>query len=162
MKIVAAAVLLALTTLATPAAAHDLNGTDVSFVGAIPCAIACASWVDNGFLPCEAPFPQGSYVDHVTHAAPSAPGKVTVLEGTIDPVIDWDEYFCANDETRREMGQGANILGDPCSFMIGDILIGGCHEDMSTPVAPGQTVIFRAYNWSDALPAPGEYSFTLI
>lgn len=149
--------------LVVPAQAHDIAGTEVEFFGAIPCTVACAYWVDNGFAPCEAPFPPGSYLDRVTSPAPSQPGKITVLEATLDSEIDWDGFLCRNDETREELSQACSCLPPSCDEPLPGVSPPiGCHEDAATPVVDGQTVIFRAYNWSDAPPAQGEYAFRLI
>ena len=149
-----------LTAFALPAHAHDIDGTEVVFDGAIPCSIVCAYWLDNGFLPCENPFPPGSYVDHITDPAPTAPaGKITLFEATLDPTVDWDSFFCRNDETRAELGPIICICDPQCTLEVGGVLIAGCHEDFGWVLAAGESVIFRAYNWSDALPATGEYSF---
>ena len=157
----AAALLTVVTMLAMPAQAHQIEGTEVVFDGAIPCSVVCAYWIDNGFRACEVPFPPGSYVDHVTAPAPSAPGKVVVLQTTLDPVIDWDSWLCTNDEVRTQISEPGTILGEPCDDLLRLVPI-ACHEDISVPVMAEQTVIFRAYNWSDAFPAIGRYGFTII
>lgn len=163
MKAVIFAIMLALS-IGAPASAHELNGTDVTFDGAIPCAVACSYWIENGFTPCEAPFPPGSYVDHLTSPAPAAPaGKIIVFEATLDPEIDWDSFFCANNAARTELPYGACLcLPPPCDVVVAGMGVAGCHEDFSYPFVAGQQVIFRAYNWSDALPARGEYGFLFI
>lgn len=153
---------LVVLSLAMPASAHQIQGTEVIFDAAIPCTIACSYWIDNGFTPCEAPFPPGSYVDRLTTEAPSAAGKITVLDATLDPEIDWDMFFCRNDETRAELSPGACIcLPAECQHEVGWITF-GCHEDISAPVVHGQTVIMRAYNWFDVVPAMGRYRHLLI
>lgn len=141
-----------------PAQAHrGADATAVSFAGAVPCALVCAYWVDMGFSACEKPFPPGSYVDHLTTAAPSRdPGKIVVLEATLDSEIDWDGFLCADEVGNRELAQLTSYFG-PCESPLGPWA--GCHEDGSTPVVPGQRVIFRAYNWSDAPPATGHFWF---
>lgn len=150
--------------LALPASAHNATPDSVNkqthtFTGAVPCAVACSYWVNNGFTPCEAPFPPGAFLDKKTSAAPApGVGKIAVLEGTLDMQLDWDSFFCADTTARTELAQGANILGDPCDNILGGGSLApvGCHEDLSTPVVGGQTVIFRAYNWSDAGSATGK------
>lgn len=152
--------------LAVPASAHvGANPQSHTFAGAVPCAVACSYWVEQGFTPCEAPFPPGAYLDRTTNAAPTPPaGKIVVLEATLDSGVDWDSFLCANNAAKTELAQGANILGEPCDNVLGSNNLApvGCHEDMSTPVTAGQTVIFRAYNWSDAGPATGKWWFTII
>lgn len=149
---------------AVPAGAHTRPGaTEVTFEG-LPCAVACASWVDEGFFPCENPFPPGSYDDALTTPAPTPdPGRFVILTGTIDPELDWDVYFCESEPPYRELAQGANLDQQRCDTLGQNSAIPlGCHEDMSIPVRAGQTVIMRAYNWSDALPATGHYWFDEI
>lgn len=162
---VALAGLLVLVSV-TPAGAHGVRqATPVTFSGAIPCAVACAYWVDNGFAPCENPFPPGSYVDALTAAAPTpAAGKVVVIEATLDMAVDWDSFLCESEPPYREIAQGANILGEPCEWWSpsGWLFPLGCHEDMSAPLRAGQTTIFRAYNFLDAPPAYGHYWFVII
>lgn len=152
--------------LAVPATAHTGSGmTNYTFTGAVPCAVACSYWVDNGFTPCEAPFPPGAYLDKTTPGAPTpGAGKIAVLEATLDVDIDWDSFLCAKTAAATELAQGANILGDPCDNVLGanNLAPIGCHEDMSTPVTAGQQVTFRAYNWSDAGSAIGKSWVTII
>ena len=160
---VAAAVAVAL--LAAPAQAHTRAGaTEVVFSGAVPCSVVCSYWIDNGFTPCEVPFPPGSYIDHITAPAPTpAPGKVVVLEATLDSEIDWDLFLCSNTTPPRETGKVTPVQ-PPCDNRLGQnhVVPIGCHEDHSTPMVAGQTVILRAYNWSDALPATGRYWFLSV
>lgn len=146
--------ILTVTLLAGPAQAHvGPNATQVVFSGAVPCSVVCSYWVGGSYSPCENPFPPGSYVDLITSPAPvPSPGRVVILETALDAQVDWDGFLCANDETRRELSQGANLICDDY-FLLFFCL----HEDMSTPVVPGQTVIFRAYSWSDPLDAIGHF-----
>jgi hypothetical protein len=153
--------------MAAPAQSHPVpaNGGTYTFQGAAPCAVVCSYWVDQGFTPCENPFPPGSFLDKVTNAAPTPPtGKIIVLEATLDSTLDWDSFMCANNATKTELAQGANILGEPCDNLLGpnNAAPVGCHEDMSTPITAGGTVILRAYNWSDAGPAIAKWGFTFI
>lgn len=151
---------------AQPAAAHSgpPGASEVTFE-ALPCAVACAYWLDNGFEACERPFPPGSYADHLTAPAPAPPeGKrVVVLEATIDPKVDWDLFLCESEPPHRGYPRG-HILGEPCDNLLGsnNLVPVGCHEDYSAPLKVGQTVILRAYNWSDPLPTTGRYWFTFI
>lgn len=156
----ATVLILATLTLAGPAQAHTRpGGTSVIFSGALPCSVACSYWVSSDFAPCENPFPPGSWVDNVTSPAPApSPGRVVVLETALDMQIDWDGFLCANDETRRELSQGANLHCAEEYYL----LIFCLHEDMSTRVVADQTVIFRAYSWSDPFDAVGHYWFTVI
>lgn len=155
--------IVALAMLAAPAQAHSGRGaTRVVFSGALPCAIVCSYWVDNGFAACENPFPPGSYVDHVTVPAPAPqPTKVMVLEATLDQQVDWDHFLCSAPAPSRELASGADILGEPCDYHYPpySLCVADVHEDSSTPVVEGQRVIFRAYNWVDALDARGQYWF---
>ena len=159
-------VALSAFALAVPATAHTgPNMSSHTFTGAIPCATVCSYWVDNGFTPCEAPFPPGAFLDRLTGAAPTPPsGKVAILEATLDSQIDWDSFLCANTTAREELAQGANILGNPCDNILGpnNLVPVGCHEDMSTPVVGGQRVIIRAYNWSDVGPAQAKWWYLFI
>lgn len=165
--IVAAAVSVML--FAAPASAHvNAGATRVTFGVTVPCAIACAYWVDNGFTPCENPFPPGSYDDRVTAAAPAVPeGKILILEATLDAEIDQDLFLCADNATRLELAQGwscGNSLSSyscvpaPCDDPTGIRCYR--HEHASTPIRPDQRVIMRAYNWSDPSSATGHYWFT--
>lgn len=154
--------------MAAPAQSHVISssgGGTFTFQGAAPCAVACSYWVDQGFTPCETPFPPGAYLDKTTNGAPApAAGKtVTVLEGTLDSTVDWDSFLCAS-VAGAELAQGANILGEPCDNLLGSNSLApvGCHEDLSTPRTTGQTTVFRAYNWSDVGPAPAVWHYLSI
>jgi hypothetical protein len=161
MKAVVAGLLV--LSFAAPANAHQITGTEVTFDGAIPCSVACAYWVENGFSPCEQPFPPGSYVDHITSPAPSLAGKKTFIQATLDPEIDWDMFFCRNDATRAELDPGmCACLPPECQTEVAYVVGFGCHEDFFHPLVAGQTTIFRAYNWSDAAPAIGRYNFVFL
>lgn len=160
------AVTMLLLATAAPAGAHTgANATRVMFSGAIPCAVVCAYWVNNGFEPCENPFPPGAYVDVLTAPAPTPPeGKVAIIEATLDMVVDWDSFLCESEPPYREIAQGANILGEPCGGHGPTewLFPPGCHEDMSALLRAGQTTIFRAYNFLDAPPATGRYWFVIV
>lgn len=159
-------VVIAMIALLLPTAVRAHPGpdaTDVTFE-ALPCAGACAYW-QSAPSPCEAPFPPWAFDDVVTAPAPAAPpGMITVLEATIDPAVDWDLWICANHPSRVELAQGANIIGEPCQNALGpsSVVPAGCHEDASTPVREGQTVILRAFNYLDIPTATGCYWFTFV
>lgn len=160
-------IILLVTMSSSPVLAHVRAGaTEVVFSGALPCTVVCSYWIDNGFTPCEAPFPRGSYIDHITAPAPTPPPtKVVALEATLDMEIDWDMFLCSNTTPPREIETGIGTpVQPPCDNRLGpnNVIPIGCHEDHSTPVVAGQTVILRAYNWSDPLDATGRYSFTVI
>lgn len=166
--------MIALTTfvltmaVASPSGAHTYPGATPVEWEALPCAVACSYWINNGFTPCSNPFPPGSFDDVRTAPAPEREeGKVIVLEATLDPVVDWDLFLCVGNPPTDQTcttGECVTIIGEPCDTPLGPnhIVPAGCHEDASTPVSPGQTVILRAYNWSDPLPATGSYWFRII
>lgn len=152
--------------IGSPANAHTIPGaTDVTYE-ALPCAVACAYWVNNGFTPCEVPFPPGSYDDVLTTPAPTAPpGRIIILEATIYPKIDYDLFACDSAPPYTQLSQGLQDWGAPCDggpLREDDFLPLACHEDMSLPLMAGKQVILRAYNWSDVFPAPGQYRFVFI
>jgi hypothetical protein len=158
--------------IASPAQAHGprsgaQNVTAVTFEALVPCAIACATWVDlKMFSPCENPFPPGSYDEVLTAPAPAAPAdRVALLEATIDPSVDWDMWLCAEQSPHVELAQGANELGAPCDYdepPWAAIYRVNCHEDAVLPLAEGERVIMRAFNVADPLPAPGRYWISFI
>lgn len=165
------AVLLAVASLAVApgARAHTVGGGggEHEYFGAIPCAVACSYWVGNGFTPCERPFPPGSYLDHITNPAPAPPpGRhIIILEATLDAEVDWDLFLCRSSPPYTELLVGTGQLyEEPCDNRVGDNspLPIGCHEDFSAVLVAGQTVIMRAYNWSDALPAMGRWGHTFV
>lgn len=156
--------------MSAPAQAHDpfspAGGGTYIFQGAAPCAVGCSYWVNQGFTPCENPFPPGAYQDKVTNGAPppAADKTVTILDAHMDATIDWDSFFCESGGLHAELAQGANILGEPCDNIAGENSLApvGCHEQLSTPRKLGQTTIFRAYNWSDVGPAPASWHYLSI
>ena len=151
--------------IAAPAQARVEWGAShhVSYFGAVPCATVCAYWIDNGFTPCEAPFPPGAYIDRITVPAPAASGRAIVLAGEFRSPIDWDFFACENTDERTEIAQGANFVGDPCYPLIPlpqeAGMPTGCQEALSAVVAPGSTTVLRGYNWSDGLEAFGTYRY---
>jgi hypothetical protein len=151
--------ILATLLFAAPAGAHTGPGATSVQWEALPCAVACSYWIDNGFTPCSQPFPPGTYDDVLTVPAPARDaGKIVVLQASIDPTIDWDLFLCSpgGDEKAYACGGGAE-----CST-AGPVCYYGCHEDVSAPVAAGEQMVLRAYNWSDAFPATGAYWFKEI
>lgn len=159
---------LMLAAAPTPAGAHTYPGATPVEWEALPCAVACSYWVDNGYTPCAHPFPPGSFDDVLTAPAPGAPGSVTVLEAVIDPAVDWDLFICVGDPPTDQAcpagGECSSILGEPCDNPLGANHVApvACHEDVSIPIAMGERVTLRAYNWSDPLPVSGRYWFTFI
>lgn len=169
------AMVLALTiSAATAASAHTPPAgvvQDTSYLfpvgvtpdGALPCTVVCSYWIDNGFTPCENPFPPGSYLERVTAPAPAAPtGKVAVLEVTLDVEIDWDMFLCTS-PGRIEL-PGDDILGEPCDNLLGEnnVVPIGCHENASAPVASGRQILIVVYNWSDVFDAHGRSWISFI
>lgn len=172
---VAFVLVAAIASSGVPAGAHDLDGTEVSFE-ATPCAQACGFLMRVRSLSTEDPFESfrnpcspaflfpASIAEYVTPPAPQPPpGKVVLLEVTLDSTVDWDLYICAigSPEIRA---QGANLLLEPCDGSAGEqsLVPVGCHEDASVLLVPGQSVILRAVNVSDPFPARGEYRFTYL
>lgn len=141
----------------------DPNVIEVTWE-ALPCVGLCRwNTAEGGFPACEAPFPPWGFDDVVTAPAPAAPpGMITVLEATIDPAIDWDLWICADNPSSAELAVGANIIGEPCQNTVGpnSVVPVGCHEDASTPLREGQTVVLRAFNFLDIPRATGRYWFT--
>lgn len=165
LKPVVAALLV--SSLVAPASAHQGRGAiRVEFAGAVPCSVACMGWPERRDVPCARPFPPGSFVDRITPPAPAPrPGFVMVLEATLDPVVDWDGFLCSDDDEQRFLGGRGGpraFPDDSCWFFGHHTETFGCHEDNATVVTAGQTVIFRAYNWTDAATATGHYWFLEI
>ena len=166
--LLAAALALATVAPAIPAQAGHLgSGTEhFALTVDVPCLVVCSYWIDNGFTPCEHPFPPGSYEDKVTKSAPTPPtGRVGVVTYEMTPVLDWDSWICANNTDRTELGRGANIIGDPCDGILGpsDYSGTGCKETITIPTLPGQTYRLRGYNWQDGpIDCPAAYRFFWI
>lgn len=166
--LLAAALALVVMAPALPASAsHTAGAVHFSFSADVPCLVACSYWVDNGFTPCEAPFPPGSYEDKITTAAPTPPaGKLGLLTFEIFPTYDWDSFICANTPAREELASGAYAVGDPCDGILGpdDPTGTGCAESATIPTNPGRTYVLRAYNWQDGPLAdcPASYVFRVI
>lgn len=159
--------LLSAIGLAAPVSAHwpAGNGADFRFEGAIPCAVACAGWIDGAFDACEAPFPPGSYVEQVTRPAPTSPdGTRVFLDVALDTTIDWDLFLCATAPPHAELARSTSgsfeMSAEPCHH---DIVVKlACHEDAIVAVADGQAVILRGYNMGDFGPAIGRYGFRFV
>lgn len=164
-KILLAAVLaIATVAPAMPAqGSHQAGAVHFQFTASVPCLVVCSYWINNGFTPCEQPFPPGSYEDRVTTGAPTpGTGKLGLLTFEIFPVLDWDSFICANTAARTELGQGANNVGDPCDGILGpDDLSGtGCYESVTIPTQAGATYRLRGYNWQDGpIACPASYTF---
>lgn len=108
--------------------------------------------------PCESPPPAVFYADTVTTPAPTPPnGGAVILTASIDPLIDADLFVCGNPPTEGGLGQGANIVGEPCDNHLGpnSMVPVGCHESVSVPVTPGRTYTIRVVGI-----LPGEANLT--
>jgi hypothetical protein len=165
--LLAAALAMATVAPAMPANAnHKAGAVHWEFTASVPCLVVCSYWIDNGFTPCEAPFPPGSYEDRVSAAAPNpGAGKLGLLTFEIFPVLDWDSFVCANDSARTQLGQGANAVGDPCDGILGpnDLSGTGCYESVTIPVTQGTTYRLRGYNWQDGpIACPASYHFKSV
>jgi len=171
-KVLLALAVLSVMSFAAPSAQATVVKEKSFTAGpAVPCAVACAYWDGPsaaGFSPCEYPFPEGSYVDVVTEAAPPLPSgtKFMALEISISPLVDWDSYICSTGAPgfQKQLAQGTNILGQNCDSPFGgnQPVPLGCIETASTLVKSGQQYIIRLYNWSDPATVPGKYRFTAV
>lgn len=144
-----------LLSVAQPAGAHTGPDEERWTATATPCATACARWLTPHFDPCAAPFPPGSFSDHLTRSAPALEaGKTAViLEVAMDSQIDWDVFLCSAAAPFEERDAGTTgLYGVRCDGLTNNFIWPvqiGCHEDVSTPVAAGEQVIVRAYNSAD-------------
>ncbi|HVL33384.1 MAG TPA: hypothetical protein VM600_07370 [Actinomycetota bacterium] len=167
-RFILAAAIVGLLATNLPSANAHAGSHNVTFQGAIPCGAVCAYWDGPeaaGYKACENPFPPGSWVDIKTEAAPSPPsGKKVILVLEIFPQVDWDSYICANTSARTELARGTNILGENCDNLAGpdNPVPVGCQEKAQAPAVAGRTYILRAYNWSDAAPSPGKYTWLFV
>lgn len=162
-----AALAFAVVSPAVPASAtHKSGAVHWDFTASVPCLTVCSYWLDNGFTPCEAPFPPGSYEDKISAPAPTpSSGKVQVITFEIFPVLDWDSFICANNSAKTQLGQGANNVGDPCDGILGpnDLSGTGCYESATVPTTSGSTYVLRGYNWQDGpIACPAAYHFKAI
>lgn len=144
------------------AGAHVIRGERLLFEAPIPCAAACPAFHESIDTACALPLLPGSYDSFITRPAPEpSPGKVVVLEATLDPTIDRDLYLCTLEG--YVLAISATHVGDPCDQIIGtgDQIV-GCHEDVSVALRPGEQVVIRGFNVSDVTPANGVYGFTFV
>jgi hypothetical protein len=173
-KALLALAVLAMLVMGAPGAQAHVGQHQFSSGAATPCAAMCAYWdapTRLGFTPCEYPFPDGSFVDILTEAAPALNAGKTheVLQVQIDPQVDWDSYICSkgtgvSNGTQKQLAQGTNILGENCDNPLGSNNPApvGCTERASTPAVPSTQYVIRLYNWLDVAPVPGTYTWVQL
>jgi hypothetical protein len=173
-RFVVVAATLATIAFSVPGAQAHVGTHDFNSGAATPCAAMCSYWdvpTRLGFTPCEYPFPDGSFVDILTEAAPPlASGKThEVLQIEIDPTLDWDSFICSkgtgvSNGTQKQLAQGANNLGENCDNALGsnNPVEEGCIEKASTPAVPGTQYVIRLYNWIDVSATAGHYGWVQL
>lgn len=162
----AAALLLTLVPL--PAQARETSPKKIVFETTAPCGGVCPHWQsvrqNEAFAkaceknPTTVP---GSWDDvRVKVPASIAGRKPTGLHFILEPGLEYDGFICKvvnagkTNETYKFGVTSANQVSENC-----DALFMGCREEVRFAVRPGQTIVMRAYNWSDGQTCPGSYSW---
>lgn len=165
-RIVAASLLMA--AIAVPEAARAVepigDPVEVTFE-ALPCAAVCADWLaflncdieckdpDIYFQACDAPFPLWGYDD----VAITAPENARVLMFESRPTVNWDTFICAPDG--EELAVGPDCPPYECDPPGSGRVPIAAPESLTILVRPGERLVLRAYNWLDAFPLTGTYTF---
>lgn len=164
---------LVVTSAAQPALSH-VGEHNVTFPVAetLPCSVLCSynpPASELGFSACENPFPDRTWYDVVTEAAPTPPaGRKMLLQFEAFPQIDWDTWICAllssGSHNGGQIAQGSPFLGENCDNFLGpdNPVPFGCEEHASAPAEAGKRYVIRGYNFYDPADLPGIYRWVFV